>query len=374
MWLKCGVPVIIVGLCLGALQGCVEDTTEALCAADDPACNDIDEGDEEELCDIPCTAADTHDVQGGVSDTADQSETLGGAPLDTADDTMGDPLPAPLDALLEIESATLNQDSDLDGKLSPGESAELHLTARNVGGLQAGGISMSLVESAPFVEIIACEAQLGDAWTPCDSQCDCLGIPEEAKVTLDPGESTERVLLRIRFTLGGTAPIAPVTWRVALHDERGDVWEDEVLTEVAPTGAALSIHTLELHDDSDVDGALSPGESASLHLFATNEGTEGAIGVWAQLLTLPPGVTVLGCFAASPSGWAECSDDCACDSLDPSALQDLAPGQTGQMAILRIDVALSLDIPLNPIAFGVALTDTHDVTWTDTVSWDVQAP
>ena len=370
MRLKCGVSVIIVGLCLGALQGCVEDTTGGLCATDATACDDSDGRDEAEHCGLACSAPDAHGSRDDVSDIDGPPDTLE-PPLRAP---AADALSEPADALLEIESAILSQDSDLNGLLSPGEVAELRFTARNVGGLQTGGISMSLMESDPFVAITACDAQLGDAWTPCDSECNCQEIPEEAKVTLGADENTEAVLLRVRFRLVDSAPIAPITWRVVLHDERGDVWEDEVLTEVAPTGAALSIHTLELHDDSDADGALSPGESASLHLFATNQGTEDATGVWARLLTLPPSVTALTCFAGSPSGWTECSDDCACDSLDASTLHDLAAGESSETAILRIDIALSLDIPLNPIAFGVALTDTHDVTWTDTVSWDVQAP
>ncbi|MGB0592001.1 MAG: hypothetical protein ACPGU1_20155 [Myxococcota bacterium] len=367
MRLKCGVSVVIVGLCLGTLQGCVEDTTGGLCGTDTSACDD---GDEAESCDLACSAADAQDSRDDVSDTEGLPDTTGPPFRAPA----ADGFPEPADALLKIESAILSQDSNRNGLLSPGEVADLRFTARNVGGLQTGGISMSLMESAPFVEIIACDAQLGDAWTPCDSECNCQEIPDDAKVTLGADESTEAILLRVRFTLVDSAPIAPLSWRVALHDERGDVWEDEVLTEVAPNGASLSIHTLELHDDSDADGALSPGESASLHLFATNEGAEDATGVWAQLLTLPPGVTVLGCFATSPSEWAECSDDCACDSLHASALQDLPREQTSETAILRIDIALSLDIPLSPLVFGIALIDSYNVTWTDTVSWDVQAP
>lgn len=225
MRLKCGVSVIIAGRCLGASQGCVESTTEALCPAETPDCGDTDGGveadqptdacapkddcpsdtpcrahcldgqpircdeDGQERIAPPCEAGDicdegrcvstgNQDTHGDASDTSEDTDAQGPAPQDATDDVVVDTMDdtdGTLNAQLEVKDATLTQDSNLDEALSPGESAELHLTARNVGTSPTGGISMSLVASDPFVEVTSCDAQLGSEWAPCDTQCDCQG-------------------------------------------------------------------------------------------------------------------------------------------------------------------------------------------------------
>ena len=277
-------------------------------------------------------------------------------------------------ALIQVESASLWGDSNGDGILTPGESAKIQIKARNVGISQTYGVYASLVNVDEFVEVTTCYAQFGDSWTKCDSQCNCQNISDSAKAELDSGEASEEVLLRVNFTLAIDAPIEPLTWEVAFHDQFGNTWDDNFIVDVEKYEADVVVGFVEFQNDTNGDGFLSPAESASMIIYPRNDGTVTALGVWAKLVAVEPGVTITGCYTEADGAWINCGVGCNCEGVFETALQDLEGEQTSDKPILRIDFETASTVALGSLSFGVAFTDNLGLTWTDLVLLDVVAP
>ena len=277
---------------------------------------------------------------------------------------------APYGAQLGVSHAHLAAESSGDGFLAPGESAALEISAENSGTSGTEGVILSVQTSSPHVQLTACEVPHGGAWLPCELPCYCHDVVGNKGVTLPAGETSAGPLLRVSFLLSEGAPIAPITWDVVLHDALGHTWHDLITTPVHALGPSLSLSTFELVDDSNGDGVLSAGESASLRFFAQNDGTEAAKEVWAELLTLDPAVSLIGCYAQEGAGWTACDDACSCEDI-PEVTQDLKSGESGDEALLRVDFELpETGAPLS-LVFGVALTDKRGVTWSDALTLDL---
>ena len=277
-------------------------------------------------------------------------------------------------ALLKVESASLWGDTNGDGILTPGESAKIQIKARNVGISQTYGVYASLLNVDEFVEVTTCYAQFGDSWTKCDAACNCQNISESAKAELDSGETSEEVLLRVNFTLSIDAPVEPLTWEVAFHDQFGNIWSDNFVIDVEKYEAEVSVGFIEFENDTNGDGFLSPAESASMIIYPRNEGTVTALGVWAKLVAVEPGVTITGCSTEADGAWINCGIDCDCEGVFDSALQDLEGETTSERPILKIDFETAPSVALGSLSFGVAFTDNLGLTWTDLILLDVVAP
>jgi hypothetical protein len=277
-------------------------------------------------------------------------------------------------ALIQVESASLWGDSNGDGILTPGESAKIQIKGRNVGISKTYGVYASLVNVDPYVDVTTCYAQFGDSWTKCDTECNCQNISENAKAELDSGETSEEVLLRINFTLSIDAPIEPLTWDIAFHDQFGNSWDDNFVIDVEKYAADIVVGFVEFQNDTNGDGYLSPAESASLSIYPRNDGTVTALGVWAKLVAVEPGVTITGCYTESDGAWINCGVGCNCDGVFESALQDLEGEQTSERPMLRIDFETASTVALGSLSFGVAFTDSLGLTWTDLILLDVVAP
>ena len=277
-------------------------------------------------------------------------------------------------ALIQVDAADLWGDSNGDGILTPGESAKIQIKARNVGISQTYGVYASLVSFDENVEVTTCYAQFGDSWTKCDTECNCQNISESAKAQLDSGETSEEVLLRINFTLNIDAPIEPLTWNIAFHDQFGNTWEDEFVTDVEKYAADVVVGFVEFQNDTNGDGFLSPAESASMVIYPRNDGTVTALGVWSKLVAVEPGVTITSCYTEADGSWINCGVGCNCEGVFETALQDLEGESTSDRPILRIDFELAPTVALGSLSFGVAFTDSLGLTWTDLILLDVVAP
>jgi hypothetical protein len=281
-------------------------------------------------------------------------------------------------ANIQVESVEFWGDSNGDGLLTPGESAKVEVVVKNSGIVKTFGLYAELTQADSLVDIAACYAETGETWAKCDSACNCYEVTDLAKQSLEAGALGDASILRVNFELGTTAPPEPITFDLTFHDQFGNTWDDSFILDVELYAAEIGVGFTELIDDTNGDSQLSPGESATAIIYPKNAGTVKALGVWAQLISVEPGVTVSECYAGTASeeggAWVKCSASCACEGLFDAALQDLEPEATSDLPMLKMNISLDPDVSLGPMTFGIGFVDSLGLMWTDVVVLDVVAP
>jgi hypothetical protein len=256
---------------------------------------------------------------------------------------------SPSGGLPSLAEVGIRDDSDGDGELSPGETAWLDLSVRNGGTSSLLGLRASATVRTPTVAVTACRAVRrtgsSSSWA-CESTsagCDCA--TSDHTQNLAPGETSPAPLLSVRLTLDPDAPAAPFAFDVLLADALGNTWPATAQVPVRRSGARVEVATAEIADDTDGDGVLSPGETATLAITPRNAGLGAALGLRAAAQTSSPRVTVGGCRAiratGSSSTW-DCEvapDGCDCTASDYT--QTLAPGQTAPAPLLAVTFRLA---------------------------------
>lgn len=278
---------------------------------------------------------------------------------------------------IKVADVQLWGDSNGDGVLTPGEAAKVQVYVKNSGVAKTFGVYAQLTQTDSHVEVSSCYAQTSDSWSKCDSACNCEDVPEVATQTLDAGESGSEAVLRANFELSALAPAEPITFEIAFHDVFGNTWTDSFILNVEQYAADLGIGFTELVDDTNGDGKLSPGEEATAIIYPKNTGTVKALGVWAQLVSIEPGVTVANCHAGASGdtdAWAKCDSSCSCAGMFNAALQDLEPEETSQLPILKMEFSVDPEVDLGTMTFGVGLVDNLGLMWTDVVALEVIEP
>lgn len=284
---------------------------------------------------------------------------------------------AVLDPLANIQVATssIHTDENADSALTPGETITLDIYAENLGASQALALSASLSAWDTNVSLAGCTAY-GDFGSSqsCTSMCDCKNVSDNAKQDLGPSQSGSYPLLRIDLTLAEAAPLTPVSFDVVFEDTWGNTWTDVVELAVVATGANIEIGSTNLASESNDDGALSPGETARLQIYAENVGSSQGLNLSASLTGWSSDVALSGCTAYGNFGSSQsCTSACGCKNVSDNAKQDLSPSQSGSYALLAIDFTLSESAPLTPITFDVEFEDDWGNTWTDSYMLPVVA-
>jgi len=280
-------------------------------------------------------------------------------------------------ANIQVSDVQLWGDSNGDGILTPGEDGKVQVYVKNSGVAKTFGVFALLTQTDSHVEVSSCYAQTGDTWAKCDGACNCQDVPEVATQVLQAGEVGDEAILRANFNLAAAAPPEPITFDISFRDLFGNEWEDSFILNVEQYAADLGVGFTELHDDTNGDGQLSPGESATAIIYPKNVGTVKALGVWAQLVSIEPGVSVSNCYAGvagEADSWAKCDSSCSCDGLFNAALQDLEPEATSPMPILKMEFTVDPEVDLGTLTFGIGLVDNLGLMWTDIVSLDVVEP
>lgn len=131
-------------------------------------------------------------------------------------------------ARVEIATTSLASDSNDDGVLSPGETAEVVVYVRNTGTRDVYGIWSELLDADVHVTVTSCASWTG---TLCDSTCNCK---DGGLVYAEVGAYGNYHLVAITFTLDAAAPVAPVEFSLRLHDELGHTWDDSFRARVSP--------------------------------------------------------------------------------------------------------------------------------------------
>ena len=277
-------------------------------------------------------------------------------------------------AQIAVDSATLWNDTNEDGHLSPGENVSVQVYAKNTGSTKTFGLYADLSSDSDDVEISSCYTQVDVTWAKCTSMCSCDNVSTNAKHDLEPNEIGTEAILRFNLYLKPNAPLNPLVFKIRFYDGLGNTWEDAFYVDVEKHKAEISVAFNEITDDTNGDGLLSPGESASLLVYPRNTGPVKAVDVWSALQAYAPQVIVQGCYAEAAGAWANCGIDCSCDGLFESALQTLEPGKTSDTPIMKIDFTLAHDSPLSPIGFGMVFYDKLGVAWNDSLTIDVVEP
>ena len=275
---------------------------------------------------------------------------------------------------IAVDSATLWNDTNEDGLLSPGEDVSVQVYAKNTGSTKTLGLYAELINESTDVVVSGCYTQVDATWAKCTATCSCDNVSSNAKHELEPNEVGEESILRFNLYLKPDAPLEPLNFTIRFYDDLGNSWDDTFYVDVEKHKAEVSVAFSEVKDDSNGDGLLSPGESASVYVYARNTGPVKAVDVWAALEAYAPQVIIHGCYAEADGAFANCGLSCSCDGLFESALQTLEPGKTSDAPIMKIDFTLAHDSPLTPLSFGMVFYDKLGVAWNDSLTVDVVEP
>jgi hypothetical protein len=278
------------------------------------------------------------------------------------------------EAELGLSRIEVLEDENGDGFVNPSETASVQIFAKNIGTGVARDIWAQLETADPWTTVKSCRVGVGSQWTECDANCSCADAPSSTYQDLEAGEHGTVAVLVITFDVNPSAPLNPLSFAVSFHDKLGNSWPGDFTLPVFPADAEVTIGNAALLDDSNGDGFLSPAESASMVIYPRNDGTVTALGVWAKLVAVEPGVNITGCFTEADGGWINCGVGCNCDGVFESALQDLEGEQTSERPMLRIDFETASTVALGSLSFGVAFTDSLGLTWTDLILLDVVSP
>ena len=142
-------------------------------------------------------------------------------------------------------------------------------------------------------------------------------------------------------------PLAPLIFGVTLHDGAGNEWKDQFQVDVTSTGADLGVDHIELLEDENGDGKVSPGEWAKVAVYVANTGSSKSLSVWGKV--------------SEPGNWVDITGNYG--NVQYSSLPELAPGQV--VNLVQVKFSLDDDTPLAPLIFGVTFHDGAGNEWKD---------
>ncbi len=157
-------------------------------------------------------------------------------------------------------------------------------------------------------------------------------------------------------------------------------WQEEGAFKCAPDDlpggsgpAKLTVGSVSIRSDSNSDGLLSPGETATVDIFAKNTGAEEISEAFAKLTSYPDSAILLSdCFAQGDFGSsASCTTTCDCTNVSSSSKQNFGGGQTGSYAMLRLEFRIADDVELGATDFEIGFEDSLGRTWTDSFQLDI---
>ncbi|MCA9544123.1 MAG: hypothetical protein KC613_07020 [Myxococcales bacterium] len=222
----------------------------------------------------------------------------------------------------EVGRITITDDATADGVLNPGEAATVSVELVNAGGAALSRSTCVVGSDTAGVEVLAADDDL--IWNGCAPGAEC-------------GTS------RFRVQVGPQVPPGTmIDWRCDLVDAAEAVYPLTFRRRVEASAARPRLVVTQVDDDGD-DGALDPGEAATLGVLLLNDG----------LATLPRAT----CVVETGHGWAEvmASDD---DLTWNGCAGDRECGTS------RVRVRLEADAPVGePATFACTLEDTLETRW-----------
>ena len=269
-------------------------------------------------------------------------------------------------AVVLTEGYEVEADTDGDGALSPGESADVLLFVRNDTGDTVSGLQGAVTTATPGVTVVGCRSwgqfQVAPECARSASGCDCA---DPDGPTLGPGGSSLYPLVTVRLSVAPGAAANAVALDVVYREPGGRTWPDQVVVPVAPTTAHVALSGVLVDDGEGGDGRLSPGEPALLAFVGVNDGAGKAVGVSAAAVTTSPWAAATGCRALQGDWWGNAVGcvhaERSCDCRGATDGPDLEAGGSGH--VLEVAVALAADAPVAPLTFTVTFADALGNVW-----------
>lgn len=224
---------------------------------------------------------------------------------------------------LELRGVAVHGDSNGDGRLNPGESAELRV---ELGGEGVSTLRCAVASETAGVELASTDDEL--RFYSCSGTC-----REDFRVKVGP-------------------QVAPGTVaRFRCDAEDGASLRFEVPIEAA--AVSLRVTAVRVDDDANGDGVLNPGESASIEIALRNDGASAVTGTHCVVGALTAGVDVQPTDGELQYFHCKAGADCDTSDFDVRVAPDAAPGTVAR--------------------FACALVDGQDAAWPIEVSARVEA-
>ncbi len=124
---------------------------------------------------------------------------------------------------MEVDSTSVEYETNSDGRISPGEEAVVDMFARNTGATKVSDVRARVTSLTDGVSVV--DPQPG-GWHPCSSgyaiMSDCSYSDEYCECTtqsdFDPGEKTSASLLRFGIKVAGDVPTGEANFEATFED------------------------------------------------------------------------------------------------------------------------------------------------------------
>jgi hypothetical protein len=187
---------------------------------------------------------------------------------------------------LEEMGITVVADDNMDGLLSPGESARLSVkirnawthVAENVSGVistDQAGVTITEGSKLYFGSIVSGQTACGATSSTYAGYCD----------------SGSSVLLSIRVDSSVPAG-TQVGFKLTVSDQNANQFDLAFSLTLKAIAQTFSVGTVQAAADTNGDGVVSPGETARLEVPLVNNGTSTALGIVGAVSTTQAGVTI----------------------------------------------------------------------------------
>lgn len=241
-----------------------------------------------------------------------------------------------LGAELILRAVKVVSDPDRDGRLAPGERADLQVTVVNIGTDSGSGSTCTVTSLTSGVALDETrDADLYFGYCNVDAACD-----DKVTVVVDASVAPGTVA---EFACAADPKVA---------DQAADGLRFSVT--IGEPDVVLAIEDLKVLDDADRDGVLNPGESARIAVTLRNVGTSDLTPSRCVVGTGSPGVVVQTASETLEYRHCEAGDTCG----------------TGEFRInLSPEVRAGTDVD-----FRCALVDAAERTWPISLKFRVEAP
>ncbi|MEC9073085.1 MAG: hypothetical protein VX938_11915, partial [Myxococcota bacterium] len=267
----------------------------------------------------------------------------------------------------------LENDTNQDGALNPGETATVKVYLDNIGQSRVSGLWAELDAVDEGVNITDCQMPGYPKWHECSASCSCSLHSQGATVSVEPGDESDDPVLSMQVEIAHTVEFK-FDFSMTIHDDLGRAWERTVTVPIAEPVGSVFVTSTEVLFDSNGDGGVSPGESGSVAVYAKNGGETQVRGLWTRLASMDPNVVVTACYAGVGSSWVACDAACSCEAVVESAKQTLEPMGVTDIPLFRMDFDVSADAPVSPLLLGVEFRDELQAHWVDTVAINLVPP
>ena len=258
------------------------------------------------------------------------------------------------------------------------ETMRMNVELKNNGTGDAGGVSATISTTSPYVTLLAPKtAAYNIVYTTIDAGA-YRDITDYAASSVSniSAPSTATCFL---FSISGNCPDGQVvTFNLAINDDKGNSWTQNLAVTVSKTGANIIYSGKSLYDGGSYntvgngDNIANKNETLRMNVELKNSGTSDATGVSATISTTSPDVTLLAPKTAAYN--------IVYTTIDAGAYRDItdyasysSSSITNASSTSCFLFSVSNTCPVGHIAtFNLAITDDKGNSWTQIFTVTVQ--